>query len=102
MFNGFRRIVLNGFPVCFQPFRMLLHILEIVELLFDKNMTEGINQRHVATVFQLQMLVSNTGGFNTTWVADNDFCAVLASFNYPAGYDWVRVGAVITKDQQAF
>ena len=89
MFNGFRRIVLHGFPVCFQSFRMLLYILAIVELLLDENMAKRVDQCHIATVFQLQMLVSDTGSFNPAWVADNDFCAVLASFNYPAGHNWV-------------
>lgn len=63
---------------------------------------KGIDQRHIAAVFQLQMLIGNAGGFNTSRIANNDFCAILTGFQHAPGSDGVRICAVVAKYQQAF
>ena len=48
------------------------------------------------------MTVGNARGFNAPRIADDDFGAVFPGFDHPAGDDWMGVGAVVAKDQQAF
>ena len=74
----------------------------VIQIFFQQDVSEGVDQRHVAAVIELQMAIGDAGGFDTTRVADDDFCPVFAGLNHPAGDDWVGVGAVIAKDQQAF
>ncbi|MNF15585.1 hypothetical protein D3C80_2182620 [compost metagenome] len=74
----------------------------VIQIFFDQYMGEGIDQRHVAAVFDLQMLIGNAGGFDTARVADNDLRAFLFGFDHPTGNDRVRIRTVIADHQQAF
>ncbi|MNC33558.1 hypothetical protein D3C75_819540 [compost metagenome] len=48
------------------------------------------------------MLVGNARGFDTAWVADDNLRAFLFGLQHPASHDRMRIGTVVTDDQQAF
>ena len=101
-FHGFGRVVFHRLTIGLQPFGITLNVIVIVEIFFQQDIGEGVDQRHIAAVVELQMLVGDAGGFNAPRIADDDFRAVVAGSQYPSRHDRVRIGAVIAKDQQTF
>ncbi|SQB40315.1 Uncharacterised protein [Citrobacter koseri] len=81
MFDGFRGVIFYGLPVGLQSFRVLLYVLRVVKVFIKQNVAKGVNQRHIATVVQLQVLIGNTGGLNAPGIAHNNFGAVLPGLN---------------------
>ena len=100
-FHRFRGVILHRLAVSIQPFGIAFDIGFVVQLLLQQHIAEGIYQRHVAAVVELQMTIGNARGFNAPRIADDDFGAVVPGLDYPAGDDGMGVGAVVAKDQQA-
>ena len=102
MFHTLWRIVFYRLPVGLKPFCKACNVVFVVQLLFQQHVAKGVHQRHVAAVFELQMLIGNSRRFNAPRIADDNFCAVFTRFQHAPGDDRVGVCAVIAKHQQTF
>ncbi|CAH0214627.1 hypothetical protein SRABI106_01829 [Rahnella aquatilis] len=74
----------------------------VIQIFFDQHVGKGIHQRHVAAVFDLQMLIGNTCGFDAAGVADDDLRAFFFRFDHTARDDGMGIRAVIAEHQQTF
>ena len=101
LFHCFRGVILHRLAVGVQPFGVAFDIGFVVQLLLQQDIAEGVHQRHIAAVVELQMTVGYACGFNASRIADDDLSAVFPGFDHPAGDDGMGVGAVVAKDQQA-
>ena len=102
MFDLLWRVLFHRLPVGLKPLREACDVVFVVQLLFQQHIAKGVNQCHIAAVFQLQMLVGNAGCFNPTRIADDNFRTVLTGFQHAAGDYWMGIGAVVSENQQAF
>ncbi len=102
MLDGFRRVIFYGLAVGVEPFGVARHILFVIQSFFKQHIAKGIDQRHIAAVIDLQMLIGDTRGFDFARITDNHLRAVFFGFQHATRHDRVRIGTVIAKHQQTF
>ncbi len=84
-----------------EPFGVVGDKCLVVEPFVNQHVGEGVNQRHVGTVFERQPLIGDAGGLHHTGITHNHLGPVCLRLEDMAGHDGVRVSSVVTKYQQA-
>ncbi len=89
LLDVFRGVPADRFAQHVQPLGVAGHVVGVIEVFVQQGVDEGVHQRHVAAVVDLQMPVGNARGFDFARIADDHPRAVLFRFDHPAGDDRV-------------
>ncbi len=84
-----------------EPFGVVGDERLVVEPFIDQHIGEGVDQRHIGTVFERQPLIGDAGGLHHTGITHNHLGPVSLRLEDMAGDDGVRVSSIVTKHQQA-
>ncbi len=80
-FHRLRRIAFDDFTILLEALRTAGDEGFIVEILFDNDVADGVEQRDVGAVFQGNMHIGNARGFNLARIADDNLRPVAFGVN---------------------
>ena len=82
LFHRLRRIAFDDFAILFEALGTAGDEGFIVEILFDNDMPDGVEQRDVRAVFQRNVHIGDARGFDFTRIADDDFRPIAFGVNH--------------------
>ena len=99
LFHRLRRITFDDFAILLEAFGTAGDEGFIVQILFNNDVANGVEQRDIRAVLQRDVHVGDARGFNLARVADDDFRPVAFGVNDVIRHDRVGIRRVVTEDK---
>ena len=99
--DGFRRVLLDGFPPFVVSHGMGFDEVAVFQALVDDDVREGVHEGQVAAVLDRHVDVGDAGGLDEARVGDDDLGALLLRLDDAAGDDGMGGTGVVAEQEDA-